>query len=140
MEMAASEDCTWTCGDPWQYITCPPGVSGVHDLFDMAEEVVRVQQEPVTNPSLDPTHPTATAPQPAGLGKERKIVDNSGKGSAKCIKRAGACRLYNKAPGGCPYGKDCIFAHYCSNCGALSEHSRMACPFPPQFSPGPSTH
>ena len=135
--MAASKDRTWTCGDPWQYITCLPGLSGVHDPFDMTEEVVRVQQEPVANPSPDPTHPTATAPQPASLGKEKKMVDSSGKGGAK---RAGACRLYNKVPGECPYEKDCIFAHYCSNCGAVSEHNRMACLFPPRFPRGPSTH
>ena len=104
MEMAASEDRTWTCGDPWQYITCLPGLSGTHDPFDMAEGVVRGQQEPGANPSPDPTHPITTTPQPASLGKGRKMADESGRGSVKRIKRAGACRLYNKLPGGCPYG------------------------------------
>ena len=46
IEMAASEDCTWTCEDPWQYITYLPGLSGVHDPFDMAEGVMQGQQEP----------------------------------------------------------------------------------------------
>ena len=59
METAASEDRTWTCGDPWQYITCLPGPGGAPDPFDMVEEMVRVQQEPGASPSPDPTHLTA---------------------------------------------------------------------------------
>ena len=95
--MAASEDRTWTCGDPLQYITCLPGLSGAHDPFDMAEGAVRVQQEPGANPSLDPTNPIAT-PQPASLQKGRKMADDLGRGSAKRMKGARACRLYNKLP------------------------------------------
>ena len=56
MEMAASEDHTCTCEDPWQYIACLPGLTGAQDPFDMAEGVVRVQQEPGANPSLYYVH------------------------------------------------------------------------------------
>ena len=138
MEMAASEDRTWTDGDPWQYITCLPGPSRALDAFDMAEEVAPVEQESFPNIGPDPTRHLSAPAQPVGPVKRRKAVEDAGRGAAKCTKRPGACRLFNKAPGGCPYGKECIFTHYCSNCGAPNEHSRMACPFPPRFLPGPS--
>ena len=57
MEMAASEAHTWTCRDTWKHTTCLPGLNGTHDTFDMAQGVVRVQQDPGANPSPDPTQP-----------------------------------------------------------------------------------
>ena len=126
-------------GDPWQYITCLPGPSGAPDPFDMAEEVIRVQQESFPNIISDPTRHSGIPAQSATPGRGKKPADDTGRGSAKRAKRPGACRLFNKAPGGCPYGKECIFTHYCSNCGAQNEHSRMACPFPPRLLPGPSS-
>jgi len=29
-------------------------------------------------------------------------------------RRGGICRLFNRAPAGCPYGEKCIFTHHCS--------------------------
>ena len=37
------------------------------------------------------------------------------------------CRLFNKAPGGFPYGEECIFIHRCSVCHSL-EHGSRNCP------------
>ena len=79
--MAALEVHSWTCRDPCQYITCHPHLSGTHDRFDITEGVVQVEQEPVADPSPDPTHPITTTPQPASLGKGRKMADESGRGS-----------------------------------------------------------
>lgn len=38
MELAASADRAWTCGDPWQYISCLPGPSSMGDPFEMSAE------------------------------------------------------------------------------------------------------
>ena len=37
MEIAASEDQSWTCGDPWQYVSYLPGANFMSDPFDVAE-------------------------------------------------------------------------------------------------------
>ena len=138
MVHVASDNRTWTCEDPWQYITCLPGPSVAPNPFDVAEEVIRVQQESFLNRTSDPSqHPTIPA-QLAGQGKEGNQWMMWVVGVLNAPKRPGACRLFNKAPGGCPYGKNCIFMHYCSNFGALNEHSQMASPFPPWFPPCPS--
>ena len=141
MEMAASEDWTWTSGDPWQYITCIPGPSGAQDPFDMAEEALHVQaqKEPVPDSNSEPMRHLSTSTQPPGSGKGRKLPYDPERGNTKRTKRAGAYRLFHRTPGGCTYGKECIFMHSCSNCDATNEHSLIACPFPPQFPPGPST-
>ena len=147
MEMAASKERTWANVDPWQYIACLPGPSMSRDPFDMAEGAVLQQED------RDPGHLTRSVPTIgtiheedetgllAALGKGKRARDeSSGSGKApmtnkppaKRPKKPGTCRLFNGAPGGCPYGKDCIFVHRCSNCGAIKEHDRRACPFPPR--------
>ena len=115
MEMAGTEDRTWTDGDRWQYITCLQGPSGAQDPFDMAEDSGRVQQVPLSKLTPNQT-------RHAGPGKGRKLLNDTAGGSAKRAKKLGACRLFNKPPGGCPYGKECIFVHFCSNCGALNDN------------------
>ena len=120
MELAASADRAWTCGDPWQYISCLPGPSSLGDPFDVSE--VDIQ-----------------SPQRTGTGKLKRPAEPEGdrgnKPPAKKPKKAGVCRLFNTAPNGCPYGKECIFVHRCNNCGAVNEHHRLACPFPPRPPP-----
>ena len=49
-------------------------------------------------------------PTPAKLG-------GLGKPPLKRQKKPGTCHLFNKAPVGCPYGRDCMFTHRCSNVG-----------------------
>jgi len=109
MELAASADRAWTCGDPWQYISCLPGPSSLGDPFDVSE----VDTQP---------------PQRTGMGKLKRLAelegDRGNKPPAKKPKKAGVCRLFNTAPNGCPYGKECIFIHRCNNCGAVNEHRR----------------
>jgi len=65
--------------------------------------------------------------RPMELEAERAI---QAKPLPKKPKKAGVCRLFNSAPGGFPYGRECIFTHCCYSCGAVNEHHRMACPFP----------
>ena len=138
MEMAAKEDKTWSCGDPWQYLSCLPGPGPAQDPFDMSGQPSQLPREPHL--------PTTVAPplqqlQPAtnSLGKRRQ--DNSkGKvpagvgGAPKRPKKSGLCRLLNSAPGGCPYGNECIFVHRCTNCGVFNDHGQMSCPKPPKTS------
>ena len=120
MELAASNDRTWTSGDPWQYVSCLPGPSTVEDPFGVAE----VDNQPL---------------QRMGVGKGKRPLEAEGdrgtlatKLPPKKLKRAGVCRLFNSAPSSCPYGKECIFVHRCNNCGLVNEHHRLACPFPPK--------
>ena len=138
MEIAASEDRKWTGGDPWQYVCCLPGQSGTKDPFDLAEQAT---PGPLELDQSSPTGPLAS-PQWGGqtsAGKGKRPMDSSGGSSssstklpAKKAKKAGTCRLFNRAPGGCPYGRECIFSHRCMNCGVLEDHGRLACPHPPK--------
>ena len=123
MELAASNDRTWTSGDPWQCVSCLPGPSTVGDPFGVAE----VDNQP---------------PQRMGVGKGKRPLEAEGdrgtlatKLPPKKPKRAGVCRLFNSAPSSCPYGKECIFVHRYNNCGLVNEHHSLACPFPPKLLP-----
>ena len=141
MEMAAREDRVWTEGDPWQYVSCLPGPSTTQDPFDLAEIAaipqVETNRPPLLAPSLaqDRTEPAVT------LGKGKRPIDStSGKApvggkppATKKPKKGGTCRLFNKAPRGCPYGEECMFTHRCSNCGVLEAHGQLGCPLPPKY-------
>ena len=118
MELAASADRAWTCGDPWQYISCLPGPSSLGDPFEMSVEDTQPSHRPGVEKGKRPMEPEAER----GVGQVKL--------PAKKPKKTGVCRLFNSAPGGCPYGRECIFVHRCNNCGALNEHHRLACPFP----------
>ena len=111
MELAASADRAWTSGDPWQYVTCLPGRLATNDPFDVAE-------------------PEALA-SPRDKGKRplegEKGIQKLSRPPTKKPKK-GVCRLHNTAPGGCPYGRECIFTHRCTGCGAVDEHGRISCP------------
>ena len=103
MELAASTDRSWSSGDPWQYISCLPSERSTSDPFEVSE----LNQEP----------------QYKGKGKCPPEQDGEKGGSqekppVKKVKK-GVCRLHNT---GCPYGKDCIFLHRCTSCGATDEH------------------
>ena len=119
MEIAASATRTWTCGDPWQYVSCLPGPGPSSDPFDL--------------PDWDPPTSSERGKGPlipkSGTGEKRPAL--SSKPPAKKPRRE-TCRLFNIAPGGCPYGEECIFLHRCSNCGAENQHQRRECPVPPK--------
>ena len=40
MELAASADRAWTCGDPWQYVACLPSQHLPNDPFEVSELAV----------------------------------------------------------------------------------------------------
>ena len=119
MEMAAKEDKTWSTGDPWQYLACLPGFGSAQDPFDALEQPVQSQDGSVTPPGANTSNKRK---QEGGKGKQPAAPKRS--------KKAGVCRLLNSAPGGCPYGNECIFTHRCSNCGAFNDHGQFACPKP----------
>ena len=139
--MAARENRVWSEGDPWQYVTCLPGPSTNQDSFDLAEITAVPQVEP-NRPPLSSSALAQYRTEPAGtLGKgKRPINSTSGKAPGGCKspatkkpKKGGTCRLFNKAPRGCPCREECIFMHYCSNCGALEAHRQLGCPLPLKY-------
>ena len=133
MEIAASDERSWTCGDPWQYISCLPGVETVSDPFDVTEWDEQLSKG--TSQSAQQGNGLVQGIVQGRKGK-RPVDSESNKGitstwpAAKKPRKGGICRLLNNAPGGCPYGKECIFTHRCANCGALDDHGRLRCPFP----------
>ena len=132
MEAAASEDRVWNCTDPWQYLSCLPGPSAAEDPFEMAVERSRPQL-------LGVGHAHAVRrPGPDGQDSRPAEVAYPGKGKGpatgqpvpKKTKKSDACRWFNSAPGGCPYGTKCTFVHRCGNCWAVDDHTTGSCPFP----------
>ena len=102
MELEASADRAWTSGDPWQYVACLAGQRTAEDPFDITEaEATKL--------------PKGKGKRPAEHEGERG--SSTLKQAAKRSRRA-VCRLFNTAPRGCPYGKECIFAHRCTSCGS----------------------
>ena len=99
MELAASDERTWTCGDPWKYVSCLPGPQGWRDPFEVSE-----------TPPLTPVSTKGKGKRPVESEGDRGA--SPGKPATKKA-RKGLCRLHNTAPGGCPYGNECIFLHRC---------------------------
>ena len=108
MELAASADWVWTCGDPWQYISCLPGPSAFADPFKFSVEDAQSSQWLGAGRGKKPMEPEA----------ERRVTQP--KLPAKKPKKTGICWLFNSVPSGCPYGRGCIFIHHCNNCGAVN--------------------
>jgi len=109
MELAASDNKGWKEGDTWQYMACLLGQRYLDDPF----------------------HPTKT--------QEAQVVAQKGKGKRPAKQEAEkaqkpkrqkkpACHLFNMAPRGFPYSRECIFTHRCTNWGAWDNHSRVFCP------------
>ena len=136
MEIAASEDRSWTCDDPWQYASCLPGPNSMSDPFEVAELDERqtqgsIQEQAVSGQAVADTNAFV------GKGKRPLSLGPSNGGAsvrppAKKPRKSGMCRLFNSAPGGYPYGRECIFTHRCLNCGAMNEHRRLSCSHPPR--------
>ena len=103
MKMAASADRAWTCGDPWQYISCLPGQGRPTDPFSTSE--------------LGVPGAKGKGKRPPGHEEVKGLSSPSAKRARK-----GVCRLHNTAPRGCPYGSECLFIHWCNGCGAMEDH------------------
>ena len=122
MEAVASEDREWSTGDPWQYVACLPGQHKIKDPFSMVPHNL-----PLPDAGGGPSQ--AEPIRMAGKGKRPwdRSEDNEGRPPFKKSKKPGVCRLFNRAPGGCPYGRDCIFTHRCTNCGSTNDHGAVTC-------------
>ena len=121
MELAASDERTWTCSDPWKYVSCLPGPQGWKDLFKVSE-----------TPPLTPVSTKGKGKRPVESEGDRG--ESPGKPATNKARKE-LCRLHNTALGGCPNGNECIFLHRCSNCGAADDHGQAACRLPPKPSP-----
>ena len=137
METAASGDRKWSGGDPWRYLSCLPGPSSGRDPFDISEKGRPGPPQPSQRPLHlnPPAHNASEGGTGVGKGKRPSESGTStfGLGSrppAKKPKKAGVCRLFNSAPNGCPYGKECVFTHRCTGCGVVDQHGRLECPHP----------
>ena len=84
MEMAASADRAWTCGDPWKYVACLPSQHLPNDPFEVSELAV----------------------SPVSKGKGKRPPDQEGeKGVPRPPQKKpkkGVCRLHNTASGRMP--------------------------------------
>ena len=65
--------------------------------------------------------------QKAGGSKQGNVQY---KVTAKKPRKGWICGLLNSALSGCPYGRDCIFTHRCTNRGSMNKHGRLSCHFP----------
>ena len=112
MELAASPDRAWTSGDPWQYVSCLPGQMQGNDPFEVSEmDTVALQHKGKGKRPAEQEYEKSN-PKQAAVNRVKKAV----------------CHLFNSAPRGCPYGKECIFAHRCSSCGMSDDHGQLSCP------------
>ena len=129
MEMAASEDKTWTSGDLWQYITCLPGPSTIMDPFSLTEQSTNTSKESDIQPISvdDDIVQSSEGKNKRPWGSTTMKGVGTSRPPAKRPKRPGTCRLFNKAPAGCPYGQDCMFTHRCATCGTLGDHGAASC-------------
>ena len=116
-EMSAEPSIAWSRRDTWQLLSCFPGTSITEDLFDL----------PTWFPSSSPANlplglskstasdanqlPNRTQPYPAGPSRH---LHN-------------ACKLFSRAPVGCPYGGEVLFRYRCTRYGS-EDHGRRACP------------
>ena len=85
MELAVSADRAWTCGDPWQYISCLAGPSALVDPFEFSVEDTQSSQWSGVGREKKPMEPEA----------ERGVTQP--KLPVKKPKKTGICRLFNSA-------------------------------------------
>ena len=111
-ELCAAGSSAWGRQDPWQLIACVPHTSTSLDPFD------------VTPQDLMP----GQLPSREGMATRGKALGSSLRDKPGPLsRRGGICRLFNRAPGGCPFGEECIFTHRCSLC-RRTDHGRRRCP------------
>ena len=98
----------WEARDPWQLLSCVARKGIMDDPFDTSPQVPIPGGQHQCSASAKGAGNTAKQtqgyrPQPyeQGLRKKKSNV---------------VCRLFNRAPAGCPYGEDCMFAHQCTKC------------------------
>ena len=107
MEMADSADLAWKCGDPWQYMASAwpaspkrplcGGRGGHHIGYKGKRKAPAESGGRERSPNLTP----------------EKVEE-------------GICRLHNTTLWGFPYGRECIFSHRCTGCGAMDEHGHIS--------------
>ena len=107
-ETCAAGASTWGRWDPWQLLTYMPGSNRRLDPFDPLPQGLKADRHQI------PTQPKFR--QPANQTKPGTTQRRQG----------GVCRLYNRAPAGCPYGEACIFIHRCTQC-RRPDHGKKDC-------------
>ena len=135
MEAAVSEDKSWPSGDSWQYVSCLPGGSMAHYPFKVTAGQASRQQAPQLAGPPQPTAPKQWGNPVEGRAQGKGKGPAEGRPAPKKANRPGTCRLFNKAPGGCPYETSCIFVQRCTGCRSPNEHRALACPYPNRAMP-----
>ena len=139
MEMAASEDQSWTCGNPWPYIFCLSRLSAMGDPWDKSEWDEQWMQWGAQESQqwAGSSQKSVEQTTRSFAGKGKRLLEatkgvSSTRPPAKKLQKGGICCLLNSALGGFQYGRDCIFTHRCINCGGVNEHGWLPCPLPPK--------
>lgn len=111
-ELCAEGSTTWGKQDTWQLLACLPNTSTSLDPFDVTPQELR----------------SNLSPAGGGAAVRVKGTGSSSQGQpGPPSRRGGICRLFNRAPAGCPYAEECIFTHRCSIC-RRTDHGRRRCP------------
>ena len=108
-EMCAAGASTWGRCDPWQLLTCMPSSSEQVDPFDPLPQGLKAEWYHLSNQQ-----------------KSRQPANQTKSGTTQ-HRQNGVCRLFNRAPAGCPYGEACIFIHRCTQC-RRPDHGKKDCP------------
>ena len=88
----------------------------------------RSRQQPICPywPPMPVKSPRATEPSGKGKGP---VNEKPPPPPPKEAEEGGGVSWFNTS-GGCRYGEECRFTHWCNNCGALDSHTTARCPYP----------
>jgi len=110
-ESCATGPTDWGRRDPFNLVSCCSGSRVFDDPFSPFPQ------------ALAPLSPMEVSTREMEVAKPRQ----HSQATSTSRKKGGICRLFNKAPGGCPYGDQCIFMHRCSVCRSV-DHEWRNCP------------
>ena len=112
-ETCATGPAEWGRRNPFNLVTCNTGSRVLEDPFNLLPLLAGPSS--LREASLREENPQVMKP------RQSSAISGSSR------KKGGLCRLFNKAPGDCPYGKQCIFIHRCSLCRSMA-HGGRNCP------------
>ena len=110
-EMNADGSLSWQRRDPWQLVSCLPGSGTLDDPFAPTQSSAGMMGGQSSGTTY--RQGSSRGRQATPGGRQRHLNKT--------------CGLFNRAPAGCHYGEECIYAHRCTQCRS-EEHGRRNCP------------
>ena len=104
---------SWQKCDPWQLLSCLPGMTMKEDCFAINTDAPGAVQSEKHQQGFGGMYMTQNKGQPFTPGGRRQKLNR-------------VCPLFNKSRAGCHYGEEYIYAHRCSMC-KKEDHGRCAC-------------